>query len=385
MVVKTTIASVFLGSGVGLLTAVGLPAAVLVRAAITGAIIGFTIAAWAWIFDALSPCIQDRIPAPWGMIAFGIRFVIAGFVGWVTGYPLAVAAAYRRAPSFEGMGANVVWGIAVSCSLAIVVGFLAETYDRMQRKLRAQVGQLKEREFAEKELQLARSIQSRLLPPPEIEGHGYRVSARNLAAGYVAGDFYDVFHLADGSVGIVVGDVAGKGVAASLIMASVKAMLPLLAANGSVETTMRALNSRLHAQFAKRDFVALAFARLDSATGALRLTNAGIPDPYLVRAGVAVPLAVTGPRLPLGMKERIDYEAADLQMSPGDRLVLFSDGLPEAPTSSGEPLGYEALARLLPPPGLSSSEYADALVDAVRRVTAATLEDDWTVLVLEKT
>src|SRR4051795_13213030 len=122
----------------------------------------------------------------------------------------------------------------------------------MQERLAESVARLKEVEFAERELELARDLQSRLLPPPEIDGEGYRVAARNLAARVVAGDFYDVFRLAGGARGPpaggrgVVSASCGRGAAAagpggaggagggpppSLIMASAKARLPLLAAD----------------------------------------------------------------------------------------------------------------------------------------------------------
>src|SRR5678815_3024556 len=93
------------------------------------------------------------------------------------------------------------------------------TFGLMENRLRESVERVKEGEFAQKELQIAREIQQCLLPPPEVEGDGWRVSARNVPAYFVAGDFYDVFRLTDGAVGVVVADVAGKGLGASLVMA----------------------------------------------------------------------------------------------------------------------------------------------------------------------
>src|SRR5204862_108249 len=85
----------------------------------------------------------------------------------------------------------------------------------------------------ERELEMARSIQARLLPPPTMSGEGFSLEARNMAAHYVAGDFYDFIRLDDGSIVIVVADVAGKGMGASLTMASVKAVLPFVARGGA--------------------------------------------------------------------------------------------------------------------------------------------------------
>jgi serine phosphatase RsbU (regulator of sigma subunit) len=121
---------------------------------------------------------------------------------------------------------------------------------------------IKEQEFAERELALARTIQKRLLPPETVIGNGYHIIARNLAAQYVAGDFYDVFHLADGTLDFAVADVSNKGIGASLIMATVKAILPLIAEGREPAQTLTELNRRLHGELPRHAFVALAYGRM---------------------------------------------------------------------------------------------------------------------------
>ncbi|MEA2605190.1 MAG: phosphoserine phosphatase RsbU/P [Acidobacteriota bacterium] len=276
--------------------------------------------------------------------------------------------------------------IAITGGLAIAIGLAFASFARMTGRLAASVARIKEVEFAERELQLARDLQSRLLPPPEIEGEGYRVAARNLAARVVAGDFYDVFRLSDGAVGLAVADVAGKGMAASLIMALAKARLPLLAADRPAGETLRELNRALAAELSSREFVALAFARFNPVRGTLALANAGLPDPYLLRKGEPPrALAVPGPRLPLGIRREVAYESLEVTLQPGDRLLLFTDGLAEAPTAAGEPLGYPALAALLTAgDGALPLAWLDGLLDRVRTATTPILEDDWTVLLLER-
>jgi sigma-B regulation protein RsbU (phosphoserine phosphatase) len=240
--------------------------------------------------------------------------------------------------------------------------------------------QLKEKEIAEKELELAREFQARLLPAAEINADGYRISSRNLPARYVAGDFCDVFQYADGAVGIAIADVAGKGVAASLVMASVKAVLPLLAASRSAGDALRALNEKLKDELAKREFVALALARFEPATGAITLANAGLPDPYIVRsAGSIEPFEVRGPRLPLGLKTAILYEQAAATLDRGDALVLFSDGLPEATMKDGEQLGYDRLSAIV-----RELRDADQILQRVESMTTVAREDDQTIVVLHR-
>src|SRR5204862_7403786 len=118
------------------------------------------------------------------------------------------------------------------------------------------------------------------LPPPRLDMTCCRVVARNVPAAYVAGDFYDFVPLGDERLLIVISDVAGKGVAAGLISASVKAMIPLLAPTVvGVDRLLSAINERLIPQLARREFVAMLVALFDGATGELTIANAGMPDP----------------------------------------------------------------------------------------------------------
>ena len=254
------------------------------------------------------------------------------------------------------------------------------TQEAELRAVRAQ----REQELAAKELELARSIQQRLLPPPQLDGPGFRVAARNLPAQFVAGDFYDAFQLPDGSLTVVVADVAGKGVGASLIMASVKAMLPLVAARNSVTGTLAVLNAKLAEELAPREFVALCLARYDSRSRCVEISNAGLPDPYLLRDGRgAEALSVPGERLPLGVRDSTTYESRVVTMQAGDRLLLLSDGLPEAPIENGEPLGYAAMEVLLDHAAPGPTEWLGRLLDRHEAVTEEGLQDDVTALLLQ--
>ncbi len=94
-----------------------------------------------------------------------------------------------------------VWVIVlVTGAIRTLIGLAAHGYEALKDRLRESIEKLKEKEFAEKELELARELQSRMLPAPEIAADGYRITARNFAARYVAGDFYDVFQYGDGAI-----------------------------------------------------------------------------------------------------------------------------------------------------------------------------------------
>lgn len=247
---------------------------------------------------------------------------------------------------------------------------------------------LREQELSVKELELARDIQCRLLPPARVEGRGYVVGSRNDPARFVAGDFYDVLRYGDGTVGLVVADVAGKGLGPSLIMASVKAVMPFVSADRSVSEVLGELNRKLHRELRKREFVAMVFARFEPSTGRLTLSNAGMPDVYVLRAnGQIRSVAVEGERLPLGLRAEVEYQEAEVTLDDGDRLLMLSDGLPEAPVTGGEPLGYRRFERLLGRVRAAEPDlWIDELMDQLRRQHASdrAREDDWTALLLER-
>jgi hypothetical protein len=320
----------------------------------------------------------EILPRP---LVAGILYCLGGGLGWTLATLVAQLSGLTH---FNFDRRDILIALAVTGGLGIVFGLAFYSFGFLEGRLRESVERLKEAEFAEKELELARDIQSRLLPPPIVEGEGFRVTARNLPARFVAGDFYDVFHLADGNLGLVIADVSGKGIGAALIMASVKAVVPLVAAGRSAAETLTQLNRKLSQELAPREFVALCFARFDAAQGTLEIANAGLPDPYRLREdGSAESLPTPGARLPLGSRSDTAYESVCVQLARTDRVLFVTDGLPEAPTRAGEPLGYEALAGLIAA-SAARGPLLDRLFASIRSATSETLDDDWTALLLER-
>ena len=264
---------------------------------------------------------------------------------------------------------------------------VAELDPERRRELmeRLQLEKMVEQELGRRELEMARDVQRRLLPPTEMAGPGWEVVARWLPARVVAGDFYDVLRHADGSVDVVVADVAGKGFGASLIMASVKAMLPFVSAEGGVAELLVRLNQRLALELGRGEFVALTVARYKPSAGQVELANAGAPDPYLMLLGQpAREVSVPGPRLPLGVRKEVAYESLTVKIGTEDRLLLLTDGLPEARDTTGEPMGYETLESMISeePPSESPSAWLAGLFDRIQQRSVRTLEDDWTAALL---
>jgi len=333
-----------------------------------GAFIGFCIyAANYLLFTALATFIGRCSESVYPFVRMGIA-ILGSIAGWQIGYAILIFAAHGTI-QFPGVSGRMRWLLLLTVSITILFALLIQGYNRLRDRLSETIE-------AEKELEVARSIQSRLLPPQSIKGEGFAITARNIPAQYVAGDFYDVVRHDDGSVDVVIADVSGKGVGASLIMATVKAILPYVAV-GSVDDTLRALNERLTGQLERREFVALAYARFHPATGKLQLAKAGMPDPYIV-SSVVTPLVVGGDRLPLGIRRDVRYESVEAQLGPGDRLFLLSDGIPEATRPNGEQLGYEALREML-----SRDAPLDALLEKIR-AQVRSIDDDWTAVMLER-
>jgi serine phosphatase RsbU (regulator of sigma subunit) len=220
-------------------------------------------------------------------------------------------------------------------------------------------------------------MQNRLLAPPLVERDGIRVTSRMEAAHIVGGDFYDVLRLADGESAVIAADVSGKGIAASLIMASCKAMIPFLASSGTAADVLQALNASLCEQLQKREFVAMVFVRFDPRTGRAEIANAGMPDPLVTGNGSVHPVVCGGDRLPLGAMRSARYEATAITLGPGQRLVIFSDGLPEAHVE-GTPIGYERIEEIA-----ARAPSVAAIIEEVRAIPGVAIEDDVTVVALE--
>jgi len=345
-----------------------------------GALIGFSTNVWSLLgqlaaFKLLRP--SGRITT---LACRFLPFFFGGGLGLATG---TYAFGERGIGTSGALGLEHLAGFGM---MSMAIGAVYESIETLKERLRASVAKVKEQEFAERELQAARSLQQRLMPRNEIDGEGYRIAARNVPSRVVSGDFYDVFTLASGRVCFAVGDVAGKGMSAGLIMASVKAMLPLIASENGVAETLRVINRQLHETLGSREFVALCLGSFDPTHRELRLANSGLPDLYRIDAAgeTLSTLSVPGPRLPLGMRAEVPYDELAVELDVGDRVLCTTDGLPEAQTAIGEPLGYDALEKILQASTIDHPlAWIDTLFRTVSDQTTDEMQDDWTMLAIE--
>jgi len=200
------------------------------------------------------------------------------------------------------------------------------------------------RRALEKEMALAREIQLALLPEHLPEIPGYSVFAVNDASRAVSGDFYEFQGPDEGNTQvIVIADVSGKGMAASLLAASFDAMLMGPIEVGHPPDLICAkISRRLFLKTPPERYVTAFIAALDPATGRVSYTNAGHNPGLLVRAdGTVQRLEANG--MPLGLFPVVEYERVDIVLGPGDLVLLYTDGITEAANPKGDEFGLDRL------------------------------------------
>ena len=202
-----------------------------------------------------------------------------------------------------------------------------------------------------RDLELASEVQRDLLPRRLPDVPGYDFYAYNQSAQEVGGDYYDFVPLPRRRLAVLLGDVAGKGVAAALVMVkfSVEARACLLTEPEPAAAVSKLSALMCEAALADR-FVTLAVAVLDPASHTITLVNAGHPSPLLIRgtAGAvqeAVPIEVAGP--PVGVLDGHAYTGCQVALQPGDGLVLFSDGVTDARDVQGSPFRSKGVHAVL--------------------------------------
>jgi serine phosphatase RsbU (regulator of sigma subunit) len=240
------------------------------------------------------------------------------------------------------------------------------------------------RQRMEDELRIARGIQESLLPRTLPAAGWFRAAGSSIPSRQVGGDYFDVRQISDGCWSAVVADVSGKGVGAALLAALLQGMFLASPYTGlSMEETMAGINRFLLERTGGEQYVTLFYCTVE-AGGMVRWVNAGHPPPQLARRdGRLEALPANG--LPLGLMEASAYEAAETQLAPGDKLVIFTDGLLEACRPAGEFFGVgRARQTILSHSTSSSGQVLAALVsDAEQFAGGVAPADDITVLVLE--
>jgi phosphoserine phosphatase RsbU/P len=247
-------------------------------------------------------------------------------------------------------------------------------------------GKTLEAQTVEREIRRAAEIQRFLLPAADPSIPGYRVHGESVPCHAVGGDYFEYLLLPGGRFGIALGDVSGKGFAASLLMCSFQASLVALAEIGlpPSEVAVR-LNQTLHRRFPESRFVTLFYGVLDPVRHTLTYVNAGHCPPLLLsRDGAFRALAQTG--RPVGLFEDSHYAEGEAEFQPGDAWIGFTDGIPTARNGQGEWYGEERI-RLFgreASEGEPSGAVEKLLTDVERFLAGKPREDDLTAVILRR-
>ncbi len=237
----------------------------------------------------------------------------------------------------------------------------------------------------EKEREIAEEVWRRFLPAKLPDVEGFELAARCDPAQKVGGDYYDVIYLGDGRTLIALGDVSGSGMPAALLMSNLQAALRVsLGTMPDLEKLAAMINSHLCSTTDPERFATLFLGILDPVKRSLKFVNAGHNPPLLFhKDGSYDELQATG--IPVGFYPDTPYEAPELTLEKGDRLIIVSDGIPEAFSPSEEMFGDERLLELII--GLSGEPVQvviEAVLAAVRDWSkgSTTYQDDRTLLVI---
>ena len=237
-------------------------------------------------------------------------------------------------------------------------------------------------ELQVQELQRAREMQQSLLPKEIPQLPGFEVSGIWRPAQAVSGDYYDVFKLGEHRLGICIADVVGKGVSAALLMANVQAAVHAFASETeSAAWLCRRVNTLLCENIAAGKFVTFFYGILDSDSRTFQYCNGGHPYPIFVSRGQSRMLEEGG--AVLGVFPEWKYEDETIELRPGDRMLLFTDGITEASDSNEEEFGEGNItAFALANSACSAGELTSKLLAVVTGFCDSHFQDDATVLAI---
>ncbi len=243
--------------------------------------------------------------------------------------------------------------------------------------------QLIEKERLERELQVAADIQLSILPDvlPDFDDFGF--GARILPARQVGGDFYDVFVLKDGRIGVLIGDVADKGVPSALFMARSHALIMAEADIGlTAGDALRLVNSHITRLQKSTQFVTVLYGILDLKTREFSFARAGHEPPLLMHLDGSVDRIPHSSGMALGLWDDITLDERTIELLPGDTLLLYTDGMTDCRNPKGEAFGLERIKKTLSGfANFNAQQVCDNLLETLIKYQDGSKQDDDVTLV----
>jgi serine phosphatase RsbU (regulator of sigma subunit) len=245
----------------------------------------------------------------------------------------------------------------------------------------------------QQELEFAGRVQQSFLPSTIPDPDNWQITAKLVPARQTSGDYYDFIPLSDKTIGIIVADVSDKGTGAALYMALTRTLIRTYAmeSKNKPEVALTRANERIFTDTESDQFVTLIYGILDTSNGVFTYANAGHNPGYLLRSGVATGeemevdvMGNTG--IPLGMFEGMEWKRAKVKMNPGDVLMLYSDGVPEAEDAEQNEYGDDRFLKV----GKANAhkpatEIQDAVIEGVLDFTGEAPQfDDITLVIVAR-
>lgn len=272
--------------------------------------------------------------------------------------------------------------VFMNAAFAVVVGIALHTYDSMKRQIEESYRVLREKEAMEREMAIARDVQRELLPRAAPRVRGLDLAGACVPAIGVGGDLYDFLPFSDESIGLVIADVSGKGIPAALLMAGLQASVRSIALPGVAPAEVnRRLNEMLLRSTSDARYATMFFARYDGRSRVLTYSNAGHYPPLRIGGNGASRLLEGG--FPIGLLDGAHYREEKRAMTPGDLLVLYTDGIIESPGENDEEFGERRLVEALGRHRSSDlEEMVRLVIDDVRAWSRGRPQHDDVTLVL---
>ena len=259
---------------------------------------------------------------------------------------------------------------------------LQKAYD----ELKAAQAQLIEKERLERELQLAAEIQLSILPDVLPDTEEFSFGARILPARQVGGDFYDVFTLKDDRIGVLIGDVADKGVPSALFMARAHALIMAEADIGPTPAdVMKLVNIHITRLQKSSQFVTVLYGILDLKTRVFSYARAGHEPPLILHADGSVERMPHSPGMAIGLWDPVTVDEKTVKLGSGDTLLLYTDGMTDCRDPQGTAFGLEGINETLS--GLvrqNAQQVCNTLLETLQEYQDGSKQDDDVTLVAVK-
>jgi sigma-B regulation protein RsbU (phosphoserine phosphatase) len=276
---------------------------------------------------------------------------------------------------------------------------LGQSFNQMTENIERLLVVAKEKERLQSEIEIAREVQNQLYPRVVPQTRTLRLTAVCQPARMVSGDYYDYENMRDTQIALAIGDVAGKGISAALLMATLQSSLrtqlqswldQTASKNGakppmvSTSEVVSCLNTQLHSYTSAEKFATFCLGVYDEPSGVLTYTNAGHLPPILIRRGVPQRLDVNG--TVVGAFPFSKYDESHISLQSGDLMVFFTDGISEPENEYGEMYGEDRLTDLICHNAhLGENQIIDLVLSSVHQWTASEeLQDDMTILLARR-